>query len=308
MAEVGARPEHGAPWRRTPEFRQATLRAMRYFSQMSNTAVRRPDEAVGARDLTHWATPTGRLLERLGLRAGTRLGELGLVVTLGLIGAAVMGFFTWACAETYESVHDQSGLAVLDRPVLDAMLRLRSPGLDEVVTAFTTFGGPVITPVVASLVIGFLAWRWRTWLPVALIAIATAGSLAMTIAGKDHIGRVRPPHELAVPPYEWSPSFPSGHSLNSAVIGGVIAYLLLLHVSRQSTRVVIVLLAGLYTFLMGLSRIFLGHHWMTDVLVGWGLGAAWLAVIITVHRIAVTIRRQRRELAELEVGSDLAQG
>lgn len=264
---------------------------------MDETTARRPDESVGSRDLTRWTTPTGRVLERLGLQAGTRIGELGLVATLGLIGAAVMGFFAWACAETYENVHEQSGLAALDRPVLDAMLRLRSPGLDGVVTAFTTFGGPIVTPIVGSLVIAFLAWRWRTWLPVLLIALATAGSLAMTIAGKDYIGRVRPAHELAVPPYEWSPSFPSGHSLNSMVIGGVIAYLLLLHVSRQSTRVVIVLLAGLYTFLMGLSRIFLGHHWMTDVLVGWGLGAAWLAVIITVHRVAVTIRRRRRELA-----------
>jgi membrane-associated phospholipid phosphatase len=42
---------------------------------------------------------------------------------------------------------------------------------------------------------------------------------------------------------------------------------------------------------MGLSRVFLGHHWLTDVIFAWLLGAAWLALVITSHRLFLTIRR-----------------
>ncbi len=45
---------------------------------------------------------------------------------------------------------------------------------------------------------------------------------------------------------------------------------------------------------MGLSRVYLGHHWLTDVLVAWSLALAWLGVVITAHRLFITVRRNRR--------------
>jgi undecaprenyl-diphosphatase len=46
---------------------------------------------------------------------------------------------------------------------------------------------------------------------------------------------------------------------------------------------------------MGLRRVFLGYHWLTDVIVGWTLGLAWVALVITSHRLFLTVRRERRE-------------
>ena len=148
-------------------------------------------------------------------------------------------------------------------------------------------------PLLALAVMTALALRRRSWTPVILIVIAGTGSLLMTIAGKSLIGRTRPPLTDAVPPYEHSASFPSGHSLNAVVIAGVIAYLIILRLKSPRARIITSLLAGLFAATIGLSRVYLGHHWLTDVLAAWALGAAWLALVITAHRLYLTERTRR---------------
>ena len=145
-------------------------------------------------------------------------------------------------------------------------------------------------PVIAVFAILVLSLRRRSWTPAILIVAAGAGSLLMTVAGKDIIDRSRPPLADAVPPYEFSPSFPSGHTLNAVVIAGIIAYLVILRRRTVATRVLPVALAAVFALTIGLSRVFLGHHWFTDVLAGWALGGAWLALVITAHRLYLTTR------------------
>jgi undecaprenyl-diphosphatase len=143
-------------------------------------------------------------------------------------------------------------------------------------------------PIVAlAFLVGFTIQR-RRWTPVVLLVAASAGSLLMTIAGKDLIGRARPPLADAVPPYEHSPSFPSGHTLNATVIVGTIVYLLILRQSRRVARVTTIVVGSLFVLSVGVSRVFLGHHWLTDVLAAWALGIAWLALVVTAHRLYLT--------------------
>jgi undecaprenyl-diphosphatase len=115
----------------------------------------------------------------------------------------------------------------------------------------------------------------------------------MTIAGKRLIGRARPELADAVPPYEYSASFPSGHALNSVVIAGIVAYLIMLRLKTPRSRVLTAALAAVFALSMGLSRVYLGHHWLTDVIAAWALGLAWLALVITAHRLYLTVRKQR---------------
>ena len=82
------------------------------------------------------------------------------------------------------------------------------------------------------------------------------------------------------------------------VIAGIVAYLLVLRQHRKRTRALTVILAVLFAVTMGLSRVFLGHHWLTDVLVAWTLGIAWLAVVITAHRLFLTFRLHRAALRD----------
>ena len=119
----------------------------------------------------------------------------------------------------------------------------------------------------------------------------------MTIVGKHLVGRLRPPLIDSVPPYETSASFPSGHTLNAVVIAGVVAYLMVLRQHRPVARVTTVAAAPIFAVLMAFSRVYLGHHWLTDVLVAWTLGLAWLTIIIMAHRLYLTVHHAHPEAA-----------
>ena len=213
-----------------------------------------------------------------------------------VIGAFVLALMTWAASEIYDAVQDNEDLALLDQPVLDTMVASRTGFLDTIIGAYTHIGGPIASPVIAIVVVIIMCRLWRSWLPATLMLAAAIGSVTVTIVGKNFIDRVRPPHEFAIAPFESSPSFPSGHSLNAVVVGGIIAYLVFRHLHSRGGRILVVVAAVIYAITMGLSRVYLGHHWLTDVMTGWLLGVAWLALVITTHILVVALvkRRQRR--------------
>lgn len=209
-------------------------------------------------------------------------------------GGILMVGATLASAELYEGVVEKDGAAELDQPVLQWIVERRSPALDTWVTRFTDLGSMAyMTPIVVVAAL-LLCWWWRRWTPALLLSIAAAGSVLMTMIGKDFADRVRPPHSLAVAPFENSPAFPSGHTLNSWVLLILIAYLV---ATKSSSRVLTIgapAVAVVLALTMGLSRVYLAHHWLTDVMVGWTLGTAWLAVIITAHRLALFVTKAWR--------------
>lgn len=252
---------------------------------------------VGARDLTRWESPPGRFLVGLVRSVAQWIGPRWTLLLLLVIGGGVAAGLTLASAEVYEAVAENEGIATLDEPALDAAIDLRSPWLNAAATAFTHLGGPLGMSILAVLATLGLTLVRRSITPLILMTAAAGGSLLMTVIGKNAIGRLRPDTVLAVPPFEISPSFPSGHTLNAVVIAGVVAYLLVLRQHRKRTRALTVTAAVVFAFLMGLTRVYLGHHWLTDVAVAWTLGIAWLAVVITIHRLLLTLRERRRDAA-----------
>jgi undecaprenyl-diphosphatase len=229
------------------------------------------------------------------------IGLLAAALAAGLITLLIAGATT-----TYDSVKEGDGLAQIDQPVLTWMGAHRTRALDTAVTAFTNIGGPTLLPIIATIVTVLLAWRWHSWTPIAFMVVATAGSLAITAAGKDLAARVRPPQSLAVPPFESSPSFPSGHTLNSTVIAIVLSYLVVLHVPRRRARTAVIIGLGVYAVLMGLSRVFLGQHWFTDVIAGWVAGAAWAVALLFAHRLLLVVQQRRRTEHQLRAGRPAA--
>ncbi|GAB3872850.1 phosphatase PAP2 family protein [Terrabacter terrigena] len=257
-----------------------------------------PDDTIGTRDLTSWHTRFGRWLVAMTTRTVQWSSAHLAFVVFAAIAILVMVGLVEGIESVYESVAENRSLAAIDQPVLDAAVHLRSPGLDSAVTAFTDVGGPVGMPILAAAAVALVTWRRRRWTPVVLAVVAAAGSIAMTIVGKDFVDRARPPAALAVPPLEISPSFPSGHTLNATVLTTVVAYLVLIQTTATWQRVVSITVATVFVVAMGLSRVFLGHHWLTDVVAGWLIGLAWALVVITAHRLWLTLRQHREAMAE----------
>ncbi|MGP4031183.1 phosphatase PAP2 family protein [Pseudarthrobacter sp. 1C304] len=209
-----------------------------------------------------------------------------------LVGGTIVVILALLGAEVYDSVVDEAGLANLDKPALALAEDLRTPELNAAVTGFTNVGGSIGMPILASLLTAWLTWVNRTWRPIILVGGAATVSILATTFSKNLVGRTRPDFINAVPPYETSPSFPSGHALNSTVVIGVLVYLTCLQLKKTSARIAVIAGGLVFVLAMGLSRVFLGHHWMTDVIAAWLLGLAWLGIVILAHRLFHVIRHR----------------
>ena len=104
-----------------------------------------------------------------------------------------------------------------------------------------------------------------------------AGGLGASV--KDAWERGRPSTTLLLGKPASSFSFPSGHSFNTAVFAGMLAGMVLTSTAVTLYRALAIMAAAGATLLVGASRVYLGYHWMTDVLAGWSLGLAWLCLV-----------------------------
>lgn len=192
----------------------------------------------------------------------------------------------------YLAVTLNDGPASWDQPILNWMIGHRTPELNQAVTWFTNLGSTPGMVSIALISVALLMWRSRSWWPLALVAVAAAGSLTLTSVLKTAVGRTRPPRSEAVPPFESSASFPSGHTLNAAAIIAVIAYLIVLQLHSTLARVATITGLSLFIVLMGVSRVYLGLHWFTDVLAGWMIGLGWASLVMLIHHFVVVRGRR----------------
>jgi undecaprenyl-diphosphatase len=133
----------------------------------------------------------------------------------------------------------------------------------------TTIGGTIVTTGLGIAIAVWMAFRkkWRS-AAIALISIAsTAGSLAVL---KTFFMRARP--DNAIIHIINDPSFPSGHAAMAAAFFIIVAYLAVRQVKSRLARELIIVFSVLAVIAVGLSRLVLNVHWVSDVVAGWGLG------------------------------------
>jgi membrane-associated phospholipid phosphatase len=243
------------------------------------------DRFIVSRDLASWHPRIMQLFVAHLVRLSSRIGT-GVTLTAVVLSGVLLTLGTATGAtELYEATVEGDGAQLVDMPALHAVMTVRSPPVDTALTACTTIGGPIGMTALAGTIMIVLALRRRSWTPVVLVVLAAAGSVLITVVSKQFIGRARPPLSDAIPPYEYSDSFPSGHALNSLVLAGIIAYLVMLRRRTRRTVAWTAVIAVVFAIIMGISRVYLGHHWLTDVLMAWALGALWLIIVVTTHRL-----------------------
>ncbi|MFJ6416767.1 phosphatase PAP2 family protein [Paeniglutamicibacter sp. NPDC091659] len=208
---------------------------------------------------------------------------LVLAVVLGLLGVA---------RRLWVSARMGAGLGSWDVPTLEWMVAHRTPFGTNVAWFFSALGSTWGMTTIALIASGLLCWRTRSYWPVALIGSTAAGSVALTVLLKNLTARARPPLPEALEPVPTSYAFPSGHTLNATAILGVVGYLLVLVLRSHFARMLSLIALVSFVLAIGWSRIYLGHHWLTDVLQGLLIGGAWAAVVIVLHHYVVLKNRR----------------
>lgn len=152
------------------------------------------------------------------------------------------------------------------------------PALTEVMRALSWIGSPNLLVPAVTLAAGLMWWRGRKDDAV-LVAAAALGGVALDEVMKLHFKRLRPDVPWAFV-HEHSFSFPSGHSVMAMVMYGVIVYRTYEKLRSKWAKALLVVAALLMVVGIGLSRVYLGVHYPSDVLGGYFVGAVWLAAVI----------------------------
>jgi len=217
--------------------------------------------------------------------AQERLLTEALLIGL-LAAAAALVFFTWLGREILTGV-----APAFDDHIRQALHQRATPTLTSIMRFASRYGGPAgLTPFGLVLAIAFLIRGWRRG--AILVIVTLAGAALLDILLKLSFGRMRPTPFFDYP-LPATASFPSGHALFSASFFGGLAVLVSHRVRHRLLRVLVWTGAVAIVALVGLSRIYLGVHYPSDVLAGYATATIWVAAVAFGDRLVAHRRRGR---------------
>lgn len=219
-------------------------------------------------------------------RVARLVSILGLELLGGLIaltaGAWVFGLTAEALAE---------GDTKVDTRLANWLHEHASSGWTEFFEA-VTFLGNVPTLAVVTLAASVVLWRKRRIDELQLLLLAAIGAEILTVGLKLGFERQRPffSDPLAT---ESTYSFPSGHSSVSLAVYGTIGFIAARHGQTRGRQIAALVVAAALVLLIGFSRLYLGVHFLSDVIAGFSIGIAWVALCVVLLHLRLRLRDRR---------------
>ncbi|MCL4537084.1 MAG: bifunctional DedA family/phosphatase PAP2 family protein [Nitrospirae bacterium] len=216
----------------------------------------------------------------------------GLNLTTALV-FFILALFSFG--EIVEDLIDKETLFYLDFKIQGFVEGIISPWITRFMVDITNIGGVYLVVITAGMMALYLLYKRHWWELFTLFLAVVMGEILLVIL-KLFFHRPRPSPQIVAA--HWY-SFPSGHAFSAMIVYGFFIYMAWRLIKSEALRFIIFFLSILLIILIGISRIYLNVHWLTDVLGGYAAGFAWLLFsIIMVNTIKQYYRRVYKGLVK----------
>lgn len=204
-----------------------------------------------------------------------------------MVAAGSLALFVWLADEVLEQE-----FAPMNREILLFVNSFANPALEQLAFILSWIGSAYGITLITILFGGWLLLR-RRFVDASTLLVTVLGSTVLTLTLKTVFQQVRPQvfTPLAV---ELNYSFPSGHSLGSLCLFGFLGAWLVLQNKREIWRWWVAGLGVMIAVMIGLSRLYLGVHWPTDVIAGFLVASFWVSACVAGQRLLLAYRERRR--------------
>ncbi len=223
---------------------------------------------------------------------------LGLHVTIGVL---VILLGSWTFSEIAEDLGPTTPQVMLDQRVADWFHAQTRPEITPAVHVVSWFGSVAALTIISTLCALFFLVR-RGWNRLVALLMTMIGGGLLNVVLKHFFQRQRPVFENPLVTIS-SFGFPSGHTMGATLLYGLLAVIAMRFVRQMWLRAVICVVTVVFIAIIGLTRIYLGAHFLTDVLAAIAIGSAWLAFA---WATAETFRKRRRNAPSVMEGNALS--
>ena len=207
------------------------------------------------------------------------------VLTINLCGGLLLATFSgWMFGALAEDLLSRDSMTLYDAGVSRWLLGLATEDSSQFFYLITLLGSTWFISMAGLLMSSWLAWR-KQWLPLGTLILSVGGGALLNLLLKNIFLRPRPDFSNVFY-HESGYSFPSGHAMLSILFYGMAAYLIAAQGFSWKTQIRLGVTAFTLALLIGFSRIFLGVHYLTDVLGGWSAGFVWLVTCMGLFEFA----------------------